>query len=254
MTEIDLALSARHNLWGGGCLSYRKAPIIAFKHVSPMYAEAFASGESIQVATYDYYTKGEGDRIDPLEGRSLNMSGEENIYFHAQCGNPGAIDMMNRLIGPGWQTQSQPMGMLVVGNILIQSLPPAYIFCASLAPDLSRFALGERIFMIHDLIEFAGQLMRYCPDLLKSARVAPVEYGKREFNILENGIGEAHPFRKAERFSSEDEVRIAFAPGTILEDPIRIRAPYVQNLITEIFGPFQDRGLAAYVTSDLVLK
>lgn len=253
MSDFDLALTPRHNKMHGGRLGHLRTPIIGFKHITAEHAEAFFLGDSIQLATYEYYNKGEGDRVDPLEGQAINGSGEENLYYHARCGNAGAIEFMNRLFGSGWQAQPRTVDMTVSKNVIHYRLSPAYIFCASLEPDVARISAGERCFLIHDMIEFASQLANARSDLLTNWGIGSVVYEKREVNVLQQGIRESDPFRKDERFRPENEVRIAFEPGPIPDDPLRIKMPFAPRLLTEVFGPFTDRGAAAYITSRALL-
>jgi hypothetical protein len=247
MADFDLKLTPRHNKTGGGLFLYKNPPIRAFKHVSAEYADSFQSGNSIQIATYEYYTKGENNRADPLEGKAINRSGNGSVLREAQLGNAGAISFMNALVGNGWNSL-EPEKFVLHNVSLIQKLPPSYIFCASLAPDLERIASGERCFMIDDLIEFAYQLMQVRPELLASVMVAPVVYEVRDVDVQQHDFRESNPFLKNERFRAENEVRIVFKPGQIPEDPLRLKMPFTPRLVTEVFGKVPNRGKEAFIT------
>ncbi len=246
MTRFDIALTRRYNGLGGGVIFHKKPPIKAFKHVHSDYADKFRTGESIQIATYEHYRQGEGDRVDPLEGISVNRSDTGNIFREAKFGNPDAIRFIDSIIGEGWK-KVETTNLIMQNNTLRTILEPSYIFCASTSPDTSRLEAGERCFMIHDLMEFAYQLARVRPDCLVGFQIAPVSYELRDVDVLRDGFRETSPFLKSSIFQPENEIRIVFKPGPILENPLRLCVPFIPRIATEIFGEFVDIGDKQYV-------
>ena len=251
MAEHIIPLEHRHNHFGGGSLWNRQKPILAFKHVSADLGDQFASGESIQIATYDYYRNMEGPRADPMEGKLLNWSGKGDLFQNAKYGNPHAAALMDRVAGLDWRSQPADANIIIrdLGLAFVQ--PPAYLFCASLAPDLALLAQGQRIFLISDLIEFAAQMCRIAPQTLTGFSLAPVRYGDVAVNVLHDGVKEGDPFLKDKSYRLENEVRIVFETGSIPSDPLRLKLPFMPRLVTEIFGPFRERGTDAHVRSRL---
>jgi hypothetical protein len=205
-----------------------------YKHIAAEFAEGFAAGDSIQIASYAYYRAGEGDRVDPLEG--IVKYEAENVQAGREASPEGAAARV---------AMGLPAGGFAGSNIVIDKftvrhhLPPAMLFCCSAEPDLSRVTqLGEAIFEISDLHLFAHRLFMAAYPRLWSARLGPVIYGERAVNPFEAGPVEQGPFFKSVALQHERELRIVW--HTLKADaaePMRLAAPKCRELLSLVAAP-----------------
>lgn len=199
--------------------------LIAYKHVKHEFAERFETGTEIALGTFSTYRKGEGDRVDPLEGRFL---------FH-QIGS--------RLIKNSDMPENRRilsnMGISAIGcrnltvsdNLYEIEQRDDYLFCASSEPDFSR-SDTDAIFKIRCLHKFAAALIIDNPKLLGKTVAGPVRYGAKSADVTDRGVG-PDPFLKSPRLSFERELRV------IIErlagpDWMTVSSPSAQNLIKRV--------------------
>lgn len=200
----------------------------AFKHVPLEFADAFAAGTSIQIASLEYYRRLENDRADQLEGVAEYVV---PVATPEQLGSEDYADIREALMLP-----RAPIHLgSYVGNVARHVSPPHWVFCASLQPDLGRSVLGEAVFEISNLDLFAHRVSMRSPTHLGCMAIQPVSYEQRSQNPFEAGLLHVDPFKKDINFQFENEVRVVWscaAPRGAL--PSQVGAPKVATLIRRL--------------------
>lgn len=202
---------------------------VGYKHMAPKYADAFAAGASIQLATFEHYRGLEFSRRDEKEGA---------VHYHVDHTFQPADN-------PGWQAM-QPVideavaatGMTVQMQdvTVITNLPPAYLFCCSWEPDQQLIAEGMAVFEIADLRIFGKRLRQDNRRQLGRMHVGEVTYVAREGNPFAGETPPQGPFYKDPKFTSENELRLVFeaAPDPPPEPVIRVASPLAARLVRRI--------------------
>ena len=189
-----------------------------FKHIDRQWADAFASGDSIQIGTLASYREGEGERVDPLEGQTLNRI--TNARFNLKAGQ--ALNLGGIFIGGG--------GAVSLRNVTTQpTLVAHYLFCCSTEPDENLRRQGQAIFEITDLQAFGECLRQAKPDVLRNMIVGEVSYEPRS---VVNGVVLPHPFKKDPKFAGEKELRIVWrAVGPPPPPRLQLNCPDARQFI-----------------------
>ncbi len=202
---------------------------VGYKHIDPKYADAFAGGASIQLATFEHYRKLEFARRDDLEG-AVRYEIDHTNHFEDNPGWQAVQPIIDELGGAaGMEVQLQDV-------TVITNLPPAYLFCCSWEPDQQLIAEGMAVFEIADLRAFGKRLRRDNRRQLGRMHVGEVTYVAREGNPFAGQIPPQGPFYKDPKFSSENELRLVFeaAPDPPPEPVIRIASPLAARLVRRI--------------------
>jgi hypothetical protein len=212
----------------GGQVTKRLVKWVGFKHMDPKYADAFASGASIQLATFEHYRGLEFARRDEMEG---------TVRYHVDHTSHPEDNPGWRVVGPIVESMSGENARIEMFNTTIQtSLPPAYLFCCSWEPDQQLIAEGMAVFEIADLRTFGKRLLRDNPRKLGRMHVGEVSYVPRTGNPFAGATPPEGPFFKDPKFASENELRLVFeaAPDPPPEPVIRIGSPLAARLLRRI--------------------
>lgn len=184
-----------------------------YKHVAAEFADRFATGESIQIGTFESYRSGEGDRVDQSEGSASNVITE----YRSAPGQLPTPDEHRRLRAVGFDVRGT--GVTIIGAKHIMLLRPRYLFCCSSEPDFTRVKLGEVVFEISDLELFGHRLTRAHPVLFGAGfACGPVTYAPRRADVLKDEPVRPDPFLKDPQFETEKELRIVW-------DVVQVGAP-----------------------------
>ncbi|MBC9033196.1 hypothetical protein IAG41_12425 [Sphingomonas sp. JC676] len=210
-------------------LAIPPSAISAYKHVPAKFGDAFASGESIQLATLNAYREMEGDRADQLEGV---------VRYSAQriwAGMPGGVFNPAQVFLSRRMEAMMGSGHSFEGCSFQFRVQPFYVFCASSQPDLRRADMGEHIFFIENLREFAWQIKLASGGLLGNYDCQPVRYCRRSSDVDRSGeVLPEGPFYKNIDKKWENEVRAAWEVDDESKPYIRLSVPQVSKLIKRI--------------------
>lgn len=202
---------------------------VGYKHIDPKYADAFARGASIQLATFEHYRNLEFARRDDLEG-AVRYEIDNTNHWDDNPGWQAVQPIIDELSGiTGKQVQLQ--------NVTVMTkLPPAYLFCCSWEPDQQLIAQGQAVFEISNLRAFGKRLHRDNRRQLGRMHVGPVSYVARSGNPFAGETPPEGPFYKDPKFTSENELRLVFetAPDPPPEPVIRIASPLAARLVRRI--------------------
>ena len=216
--------------------SARKS-MIAYKHISDgpedrlptglTPAESFEAGISIQLGLFSTYRAMEGDRADPLEGVA-EYHVPAATAAHLQDGEFAHARAIMGIRGTMHES------CLFQDNTVRRILRDNYIFCCSSEPDLSRIDLGERIYEIHQLDNFAHRLTVAAFGTLSFIRIGPVTYEKRSANPFLDRLLVEDAFRKSDRFQPEHEIRVVWDTLTDAGPFLRLRSPRAAKLVSRV--------------------
>lgn len=210
-------------------MTKRKAIWVGYKHMDQEYADAFESGKSIQLATFEHYREREFARRDELEG---SVRYDVDHTFHPSD-NPGwqamrpVIDETEAATGMAVQMQDVTF---------ITNLRPAFLFCCSWEPDQNLIAQGQAVFEIADIRTFGKRLRRDNRRQLGRMHAGEVSYVTRTGNPFAGETPPQGPFFKDPKFSGENELRLVFeaASDPPPEPIIRITSSLAARLVRRI--------------------
>lgn len=203
--------------------------IVGFKHIDSAFADAFGSGQSIQLGTHSHYRALEFDRADTLEG----IVKLEIDHLHHSPDNLGW-----RVVNPILSEISEITGYgeVIMTNVsVVDQIPDAYIFSCSSAPDESLIRAGLAVFKIRSLEDFANKLAEANPSFVGKWIGGSVQYVARQGNPFDDPSLVNDYFKKSADFSWENELRIVFQPIKEPPDPvIRLKAPLAAALLERV--------------------
>lgn len=208
-----------------------------FKHIPAEFADAFRAGESIKIGNFRYYRSMEGPRADPYEGLAVSAPGPI-IRAYVDPERPSDPNF-RALKSLGINVEAAAPNTTVIGTVFTRSVPEAYLFCCSSAPDLSLLDEGQSIFEIADLREFGRELERVEPTFLGTPKISAVSYQQRRVDTLIAETPIPDPFVKSPHCAHEKEIRIMWRLPDVSREAalspfLLLRCPAVANLITPI--------------------
>lgn len=200
----------------------------AYKQVSPEWAEAFASGQSIKVGTFQHYAKMPGARADPHEGQQHHDSGPTPVHSSNEPAmwamrQTGFIDRPAR-------------DMIVEGAHTVHYAPAYLIFCVATVPDFEGAeASGEWIFEI-DMPNFLNEILVRYPDLAP-ARYATVNYNRTVGDLSKGEFFRLNMFAKPFSSRWENERRIIFTGRESLKEWEALEVPRIRKYVWPVHRP-----------------
>ena len=193
-------------------------------HLSPDILPHFITGESIQLGTYSYYARMEGERSDPSEG----LFGKQFEGAMIPSMQQTLLDMNVMEFDPSFKVTFSNCRAVARA----QDQP---IFCASLRPDRG-LCVREKLALVEiDIIPFATEIIEAVPTL-GGVRVGKVFYNKKEFEQFHDCQETFDPCLKPAKFKWENEVRLIF--GAPISSPvIRLRVPETAKFMRVLYVP-----------------
>jgi hypothetical protein len=235
-----------------------------YKFLGTMDIDKVLSNHTIKVSSFEYFRELEatewGDIADPLEGASeLTMKGEFVL-----CENSPELEMANKAnIGLGMFRQFARIesgGIVNMSNTrFVHAIPNLFMFCASVGKiDELTTAICENAEKPYDaclrIVNLAELQQRIfesgwvrdlnckVSDLFHPGLIQAVKYQARSRDIREGEVIEPSPFKKAEKYEPQSEVRMLLIPkegAEIGKDTLIIEIAGPTALFTEVFRNYR---------------